>query len=119
MADRSRYLRIPVFLFGLLFTALIAAYPLASGDAGAQMIISIYGTLGIFLLWASRNPLAHLSLIWFTVWSSVAHGGVMIVQKMGDPKLLTDPYAWLGSAVLFAVAAVLAVLIPRRSNSQV
>jgi hypothetical protein len=28
----------------------------------------------VFLLIASRNPYAHKSLIWFTVWSSVIHG---------------------------------------------
>jgi hypothetical protein len=36
-----------------------------------QMILGVYATLGIFLLFASRKPLAHLRLIWFTVWSSV------------------------------------------------
>jgi hypothetical protein len=29
------------------------------------MILGIYATLGVFLLIASRDPLAHLSLIWF------------------------------------------------------
>jgi hypothetical protein len=74
------------------------------------MIISIYGTLGIFLLIASRNPLAHTSLIWFTVWSSIAHGGCMAAQALADTKHMGDPYAWVGVAVLFAVAAVLAAL---------
>src|SRR5690554_620820 len=37
------------------------------------MIIGIYATLGIFLLIASRDPFAHLSLIWFTIWSSLVH----------------------------------------------
>jgi len=31
-----------------------------------MMIVGIYATLGIFLLLASRDPLAHRSLIWFT-----------------------------------------------------
>jgi hypothetical protein len=34
------------------------------------------------LLVASRSPLAHLSLIWFTVWSSVVQGGIMAVQSL-------------------------------------
>jgi hypothetical protein len=41
-----------------------------------------YITLGVILLNASRNPLAHRSLIWFTVWSSIVHAGVMAVQSM-------------------------------------
>ncbi len=32
-----------------------------------QMILGIYATLGIFLILAAKNPLQHLSLIWFTV----------------------------------------------------
>nr|WP_230966932.1 DUF6632 domain-containing protein [Nostoc sp. NZL] len=50
-----------------------------------QMIIGIYGTLGVFLLRASRKPEAHLSLIWFTVWSSVVHALIMAVQAVIDP----------------------------------
>jgi hypothetical protein len=41
-----------------------------------MMILGIYATLGVFLLMASRDPDAHKSIIWFTVWSSVVqnHG---------------------------------------------
>jgi hypothetical protein len=49
------------------------------------MIVGIYATLGVFLLVAARDPLEHLSLIWFTVWSSVVHGGIMLVQALMDP----------------------------------
>src|SRR2546427_6599062 len=38
-----------------------------------QMILGIYVTLGVFLLLAARDPLRNLSLIWFTVWSSIVH----------------------------------------------
>ena len=48
------------------------------------MIIGVYATLGVFLLIASRNPDEHRSLIWFTVWSSVVHAGVMTAQALGD-----------------------------------
>jgi len=47
-----------------------------------MMIVGVYATLGVFLIWASSNPLAHRSLIWFTVWSSVVHAGIMAVQSM-------------------------------------
>ena len=46
-----------------------------------MMIVGVYATLGVFLLLAARNPQAHRSLIWFTVWSSVVHGGIMAVQS--------------------------------------
>lgn len=75
------------------------------------MILGIYATLGIFLLLASRNALGHLSLIWFTVWSSVVHGGIMAVQSFQSAEHMGHLYGDV--AALFLVAAVLAVLTPR------
>jgi FtsH-binding integral membrane protein len=76
------------------------------------MIVGIYATLGVFLIRAARNPLEHLSLIWFTVWSSVVHGAIMTLQSLQASEnhghLLGDVPA------LFIVAAVLAALTPRR-----
>jgi hypothetical protein len=50
-----------------------------------MMIIGVYATLGVFLLIAARNPYAHKSLIWFTVWSSVVHAAIMGIQAVSDP----------------------------------
>jgi uncharacterized protein DUF6632 len=76
-----------------------------------EMILGVYATLGVFLLAASRNPLANLSLIWFTVWSSVVHAGIMAMQSLANSEnrghLLGDVPA------LLIVAAVLAFLTPR------
>ena|ERR1043165_1241794 len=76
------------------------------------MIVGIYATLGLFLILAARNPLDHLSLIWFTIWSSVLHAGIMAVQSFANAgnrgHLLGDVPA------LLVVAAVLAILTPRR-----
>ena len=75
------------------------------------MIAGVYATLGVFLLLASRDPLAHRSLIWFTVWSSAVHGGIMAQQAITDPMerghLIGDVPA------LFIIAIVLAVLTPK------
>ena len=76
-----------------------------------QMIVGIYATLGVFLLWASRAPEAHLSLIWFTVWSSVVHGGIMAVQAVVDPA--EHGHLPGDVAALFLVAGVLGYLTPR------
>jgi ABC-type Fe3+-siderophore transport system permease subunit len=75
------------------------------------MILSVYATLGVFLLFASRNPLAHLSLIWFTVWSSVAHAVVMAAQALANPEHIG--HLWGDVLTLSLVAAVLAFLTPR------
>ena len=118
-ADRIKYLRIALLLVGLIF--LIGVYPLTiiwpSGWAWhqgqseyLQMILGVYATLGVFLLIASRDPLAHRSLIWFTVWSSVVHGAVMAVQAVMNTQHIG--HLWGDVAALFAVAGVLAYLIP-------
>jgi uncharacterized membrane protein YoaK (UPF0700 family) len=78
------------------------------------MILGIYATLGLFLLLASRNPLAHRSLIWFTVWSSVVHGAIMGVQSLAMSQ--HRGHLWGDVIALLAVAAVLALLSPRTGS---
>ena len=81
------------------------------------MILAIYATLGVFLLRAAKAPLKHLSLIWFTVWSSVAHGLVMAVQALRDP---TERGHLPGDvAVLLVVAVVLGLLTARATATPV
>jgi hypothetical protein len=78
---RERALKVVLVVVGLLFCA--AVYPLilmAKQDPALAMMMSLYATLGIFLLLASRNPSAHRSLIAFAAWSSFAHATVMAVQ---------------------------------------
>jgi predicted membrane channel-forming protein YqfA (hemolysin III family) len=76
------------------------------------MIIGIYATLGVFLILAAKNPLEHLSLIRFTIWSSLVHGGIMLVQGIADE----NERANLAGDVpaLFLVAVVLWALMPRQ-----
>ena len=50
-----------------------------------EMLAALYATLGVFLLGAARAPLRHLSLIWFAVWSSVAHAAIMAVHAWRAP----------------------------------
>ena len=126
-AGKIRYLKIALMLFGLI--CIFGIYPLtilwpsgwawhAEGQSMyLQMILGVYATLGIFLVIASRNPLQHVSLIWFAVWSSVVHAGIMAVQSIVYPQhrghLLGDV------PVLFLVAAVLALLMPKAGSQSV
>ena len=121
---RLHYLRIALIATGLI--AIVGFYPLvllwpsgwAWGGHGhshySLMIVGIYATLGVFLLLAARDPLAHRSLIWFTVWSSVVHGGIMAVQSLSDGAerghLIGDVPA------LFIIAIVLGLLMPRGAH---
>src|SRR5512146_2004977 len=84
--NRERALKVLLVLVGLLFVA--GAYPLLASignahsdvSSGDKMMLSIYVTLGVFVLLAVRNPAANRSLIAFTAWSSFAHGAVMGVM---------------------------------------
>jgi hypothetical protein len=117
MNEHNRYLRIALIVVGIAF---LLIYPLtkiwASGwvwqpdqSESLQMIIGVYATLGIFLLWASRKPEEHLSLIWFTIWSSFVHGLIMAVQAMIDPAerghLVGDVPAMILVAIVLAFLA--------------
>jgi hypothetical protein len=119
---RRRALQIALRVFGVAFLLvwpLMTLWP--SGWAWTpgqheyeQMIIGIYATLGVFLLLAAREPEAHRSLIWFTVWSSVVHGGIMAVQSLVD----ASEHGHLAGDVpaLLLAAVVLGVLMPRRTS---
>jgi len=114
-------LRIALVLVGITF--IVGVYPLTivwpsgwawhmTGQSNyLQMILGIYVTLGIFLLLAARNPLKNLSLIWFTVWSSVAHGAIMGAQSLVYPEHRGHLFGDVPALLLIAV--VLAMLTPR------
>lgn len=72
------------------------------------MIVGVYATLGVFLIRAGRDPRANLSLIWFTVWSSVVHAGIMAVQSFGHGDHMG--HLWGDVPALLLVAVVLGVL---------
>jgi len=119
-ATRIKYLRIALIIVGLVF--IVGVYPLTivwpSGWAWhtgqseyLQMILVLYLTLGVFSIRASRDPREHRSLIWFTVWSSVAHGGIMAIQAIVNPQHIG--HLWGDVLALFVVAAVLTLLMPR------
>jgi len=120
-ATPIKYLRVALQLVGLIFIfgiyALSIVWPSGwvwhTGHTShyLQMILGVYATLGVFLLIASRKPLAHLSLIWFTVWSSVVHAAIMAVQALANPDQVG--HLWGDVPALLIVAAVLAFLTPR------
>jgi hypothetical protein len=121
VTDRIKYLRIVLVLTGLTFIfgiwLLGIVWPSgwswhAEGRSYYyEMILVIYATLGIFLILAARDPLANRSLISFTVWSSIAHGGMMAVQSFDGSHNMG--HLWGDVLALFAVAAILMVLMPR------
>lgn len=77
-----------------------------------QMIVGIYATLGVFMLIASKNPLEHASLIWFTIWSNIVHATIMLIQAFVDPS--EHGHLFGDIPALYLMAAVLAFLMPKR-----
>jgi hypothetical protein len=126
-SDRTKYLRIALRLVGVTFIVGIYALTIVWPSGWTwhtghntphylQMILAVYATLGVFLLMASRNPLANLSLIWFTVWSSVAHAAVMAAQSLANPEHIA--HMWGDVLALFVVAGVLAFLTHQATQVQ-
>jgi phage shock protein PspC (stress-responsive transcriptional regulator) len=123
--EKLRYLRVALLVFGGIFVAGIYLMMMWVWPSGwgwtprqpeyEQMIMGVYATLGIFLIRAAKDPLAHVSLIWFTIWSSIVHAGIMLAQAIADE---TERDNLLGDIpALFLVAFVLWYLMPKASDS--
>lgn len=122
--SRLKYLKMALFAVGAIFA--FAIYPLTivwpsgwSWHVGQseylQMILGVYFTLGVFLMIASRDPLANRSLIWFTIWSSFVHSGIMAIQSFVYPNRMGHLYGDV--LALLVVGLVLAYLMPREKTT--
>jgi hypothetical protein len=113
---RERTLKVVLVVVGLVICAL--AYPLimfVKQEPALAMQFSVYVTLGIFLLFASRNPSANRSLIAFTAWSSFVHAILMAGQAFAG---LIARGELIGSAVLVVIGIALIVLAPAKQPVQ-
>ncbi len=112
----ERALKVVLVVVGLLFVA--AVYPLlmfVKQEPALAMMLSLYVTLGIFLLQAARNPSANRSLIAFTAWSSFAHAALMVVQALRNFIPRTE---LLGVALFAVIGVILIVLAPTKQSMQ-
>ena len=131
MSQRYTLLQIALVLFG---ATSCLVYPLAivwpsgwawheGAPAASQyfmMIVGVYATLGIFLILAARDPAANRSLIWFAVWSSLVHAGIMAVQSFASPMreghMLGDVPALLLIAIVLGGLMIAQPPAPRGST---
>jgi Family of unknown function (DUF6632) len=112
--NRTLTLKIVLGIVGLLFIALI--YPMlifVRQEPALSMMLSLYVTLGIFLLLAIRNPSAHRSLIAFTAWSSFAHAALMGTQAWLNMIARGE---LIGVAVLIVIGVALIALAPAETR---
>jgi drug/metabolite transporter superfamily protein YnfA len=113
---RERALKVVLIVVGLIFCGL--AYPLmmfVKQEPALAMMLSVYVTLGVFLLLAARDPSANRSLIAFTAWSSFAHAVLMAGQAFRN---LIPRGELLGVAALAIIGVALIALAPRKRSGE-
>jgi len=117
MMHRERALKVVLVVLGLLFLA--AVYPLmimVKQDPSLAMMMSLYATLGVFLLLAARNPSEHRSLIAFTAWSSFAHAATMSIQALLNMIARRE---LVGVAFFVVIGVALITLAPAQAKHPV
>jgi peptidoglycan/LPS O-acetylase OafA/YrhL len=117
---RERALKVVLVLVGLAFSAgvFLVAESLWHQNQSMytfDMMLSLYVTLGIFLLIAARNPSANRSLIAFTAWSCFAHAAVMAVTSFSKGGYHGD--LW-GVPVLGVIGVALILLAPTKQSGE-
>ncbi len=111
---RERALKAVLVVVGLLFVA--GVYPLmmfVRQEPALAMMLSLYVTLGIFLLLATRDPSANRSLIAFTAWSSFAHAALMAAQAFRN---LIPRGELVGVVGLVIIGVALIALAPAKQS---
>lgn len=105
---RERALKFVLAMSGLLFTAgVIPLTMFFSREPTVPMIMSIYVTLGIFLLLAVRDPAANRSLIAFAGWANLAHAAIMAAQEYKNVIERRE----LAGVVVFAIVGLLLIAL--------
>ena len=127
MSSKNPLLSAALIVFGAAF---LLIYPLSilwasgwawhSGGPMANdyflMIVAVYFTLGVFMIRSAKDPAANASLIWFVVWSSLAHAAVMAWESFRTPNMMGHLVGDVPA--LLIIAAVLGALMTRVSSAR-
>lgn len=118
---RERALKIVLVLLGLLFMAFL--YPVVlylwrpgNEPPGDAMMMSLYVTLGFFLLLAVRNPSAHRTLVAYAGWANIVHATVMALMAVHPASDRKD--LLIATAVFGSIGITLVSLIPAKSSAE-
>ena len=111
---RERLQKPVVIVAGLLFVAgIIPLVMFYAQQPAVAMLMSLYVTLGIFLLLAAGDPAAHRSLITFAGWANIAHATVMSVQAY---RHVIQSRELLGVAVFGIIGVALIAITPPKQT---
>ena len=122
VSESNPLLSVSLIVFGALYCLL---YPMLliwpsgwawhHGSPAASdyfmMICLVYIVLGIFMVRAAKDPAANVSLIWFVIWSSLAHALVMTWEAFRTPMMMGHLIGDIPA--LLIAAGVLAFLMKR------
>jgi succinate-acetate transporter protein len=106
--------RVVLIIAGLLFVAgVIPGVMFFTREPSVPMLMSLYVTLGVFLLLAARNPSANRSLIAYAGWANVAHASAMALQEYWH---VIEPREMAGVIIFGIVGVVLIALTPAKES---
>jgi hypothetical protein len=79
-----------------------------------HMLVAVYVTMGVFLIWSARNPLKAVPLIDFVIVSGAIHGATMFIDANAMPGHMV--HNELGGDVFGTFLAPITLLLthPRR-----
>ncbi len=109
---RKAILQVVLGVVGVVFLA--TGYPmvmLMRQEPATSMMLSLYVTLGVFLLLAIRDPFGNRTLIAYAGWSSLAHATVMTTQVM---KGMVAHQEMIGNYVFAVIGVLLIVMAPAK-----
>ncbi len=113
---RKTILQVGLGVVGVVYLA--TAYPmvmLMRQEPATSMMLSLYVTLGVFLLLAIRDPLKNRSLIAYAGWSNLAHAAVMTTQVM---KGMVAHREMIGNYVFVVIGVFLIVMAPAKGAAE-
>jgi hypothetical protein len=84
----------------------------ANKEDAEPMALSLYVTMGIFLLVAARSPSANRGVIAFAAWLNIAHGAVMAVMAIHVTSAREG--LLIAAAVFGVIGAALIMLAPAK-----
>ncbi|HEY3930048.1 MAG TPA: DUF6632 domain-containing protein [Candidatus Koribacter sp.] len=112
---RERALQVVLAIVGAMFCAVsYFAVTFVRQEPALAMMMTVYATLGVFLLLAVRRPAEHRSLIAFTAWSSLAHAALMTFQAHQHYILNRE---LMGVAVFVLIGVLLIALAPPKPTA--
>ena len=121
---RERLTQVALLIVGLFNLALVrflyrdlwhSNWLLEGKNEIEPMFLSVFITIGLFLLIAVRRPSQHRSMIAFIAWWNIAHSTVMMVETVQSYR--HHIHRNYDDVILFyVIGIVLLVLLPTKSK---